>query len=295
VKVLIIGGNRFVGLRLAMELDRNKDIDLSVVNRTGQSPHLKNAAVYKGDRKNLALSSVDREFDVVVDFAGYDDVDIQSAISHFKKVGRYVFVSTASVYDDGASCKESAFDPASFDISSHSGTISSKHAYQLGKRRAEALLTQQAPFDHIAVRFPVILGPDDYTRRLEFHVERIENNQTIFVPNLDARISMIHAEDACNFLKWSMDKTFKGPVNVASLDPIRISELIRQVESRLGQRALLIKQPQPQSESPYAPGVDCFLNCELAEKLGFTARPITQWLGDLIEASRQEAPPSTLH
>ncbi len=295
MKVLVIGGNRFVGLRLCMELDRDKNFDLDVINRTGQSPHLKRAAIYKGDRKNLALASIDKDYDVVVDFACYDDVDAQSSISHFNKVGRYIMVSTASVYDDGPNRKESSFDPAGWDLSANVGSPSAKHSYQAGKRRAEAMFTQQAPFPHIAVRLPVILGPDDYTRRLEFHVERIERNQVIYIPNLDARISMIHAADAAEFLKWSMDKNFKGPVNVASPEPVRISELLREIEKRVGNRALLIKQPQPQSESPYAPHSDCFLNCDQVEKLGYTARPIHAWLGELIDGARIEAPPSTLH
>ncbi len=295
MKILVIGGNRFVGLRLCMALDRDPKVDLTVLNRTGQSPHLKRAAIYKGDRRNIALAGVDKEFDLVVDFACYNDVDAQSSIAHFSKIGRYIFISTASVYDAGAEMKETAFDPASWDLTNQKGAPSAKQSYQDGKRRAEALFTQQAPFDHVSVRFPVILGPDDYTRRLEFHVERIERNQTIFVPNLDARISMIHAEDASAFLLWSLAQKFKGPVNVASPQPIRVSELIREVETRVGQRALLVKQPTPQSESPYAPSVDCYLNCDLLHKLGFTAvRPIGSWLGDLIDGARQAGPPSNL-
>ncbi len=291
MKILVIGGNRFVGLRLCMALDRDPDVDLTVMNRTGQSPHLKRAAIYKGDRRNLALAGIDKSFDVVVDFACYNDVDAQSSIGHFDKIGRYIFISTASVYDAGADIKEAAFDPAGWDLTDQKSAPSAALSYQAGKRRAEALFTQQAPFDHVSVRFPVILGPDDYTRRLEFHVERIERNQTIFIPNLDARISMIHAEDACAFLLWSLTQKFKGPVNVASPGPIRLSELIREIETRVGQRALLVKQPTPQSESPYGPSVDCFLNCDLLAKHGFTSvRPISAWLGDLIDGARLSAP-----
>lgn len=296
MKILVIGGNRFVGLRLCTALDRDPKVDLSVLNRTGQSPHLKRAAIYKGDRRNMALAGLDKDFDVVVDFACYDDVDAQSSISHFSRVGRYIFISTASVYDAGADMKESAFDPAGWDLTDQASAPSAKLSYQAGKRRAEALLTQQAPFDHVSVRFPVILGPDDYTRRLEFHVERIERNQTLFIPNLDARISMVHSEDACNFLAWSITQKFKGAINVASPEPIRLSELLRAIETRVGHRALLVKQPTPQSESPYAPSVDCYLNCDLMAQLGFQTRPIQNWLGDLIDGARQSGSgPALLH
>ena len=295
MKILVIGGNRFVGLRLCMELDRDKNYDLAVVNRTGQSPHLKRAAIYKGDRRNLALSSVDRDFDVVVDFANYDDVDTQSALTHFKKVGRYIFISTGSVYDSGPNRKEEDFKASSWDMSAPM-TRDDGQKYQDGKRRAEALFAAKSHFPVLAVRFPFILGPDDYTRRLEFHVERMERNQTIYLPSSAAQISMIHAEDASHFLKWSLDQTFTGPLNVASGLPIRMSELLREIEMRVGHRPLLVQAPTPQNRSPYAPQEDSFLNCEKLAKFGFKIRPITQWLGDLIDGARQEsAPPKILH
>lgn len=41
MKILIIGGNRFVGLRLSMLLDKDKSCDLHILNRTGQAAHVK--------------------------------------------------------------------------------------------------------------------------------------------------------------------------------------------------------------------------------------------------------------
>jgi nucleoside-diphosphate-sugar epimerase len=288
MKVLIIGGNRFVGLRLGMELDKDKNFDLTLINRTGQSPHLKRAAIYKGDRRNLALSGVDKEFDAVVDFANFNDIDTESSLTHFKKIGRYIHISTASVYDAGADRKEEDFDPKKFDLSSHEDR---GNPYQDGKRRAEALFAQQSPFPVAYIRLPYILGPDDYTRRLEFHIERIEKNSTLFVPNPSALISMIHAEDACRFLRWSLDQKFTGPVNVASPDAIRMADLLKEIEIRVGNRPLLVQAPTPQNRSPYGPDHDSSLNCDLAAKLGFKARPLKQWLGDLIDGARGAGPP----
>lgn len=292
MKVLVIGGNRFVGLRLCMELDRDKNCDLTVVNRTGQSPHLKRAAIYKGDRRNLALPGVGRDWDVVVDFAAFNEVDAQSALAHFQNVGRYIFISSASVYDKGAGHKEEAFDAGQFDLAL---PVSRENAYQNGKRRAEALFARQSRIPVLAVRFPFILGPDDYTRRLEFHVERVEKHQTLFIPNLSARVSMIHAGDACAFLQWAMTQSFAGPLNVASPLPISIGQMLREIEARSGQRALLVQGPTPQNRSPYGPDEDWFLNCELAMKLGYNAKPIGDWLGDLIDGAMETPPAKILH
>lgn len=295
MKILIIGGNRFVGLRLALELEKDPSVDLSILNRTGQSPHLKRAAIYKGDRRNLALAGLDKDWDLIVDFANYTDVDTQAALSHFGRVSRYIFISTASVYEFGANRKEDQFVATKWSLGLPTAHTDAGHAYQDGKRRAEALFAQQNRIPVVAVRFPFILGPDDYTRRLEFHVERIEKNQTLYVPNMSARISMIHAEDACRFIHWSLTKDFTGPINVASPQPISMAELIKNIETKTKHRALLVQSASPQNRSPYGPAEDSFLNCDLVTKLGFTARPIHEWIGNLIDGAREEAPPSLLH
>lgn len=295
MKVLIIGGNRFVGLRVAMALDRNDKVELSVLNRTGQSPHLKNAAVYKGDRRNFPLTGLDSDWDIVIDFANYDDVDTQSSLNFFKKVGRYIFVSTASVYDEGANRKEDAFKPLDWKWSSDAPMLDTGLRYQEGKRRAEALFARQNQFPVLSIRFPFILGPDDYTRRLEFHVERIEKNQTLYVPNMASRISMINSEDAADFINWSLDKEFSGPLNVASADPISMARLLQEIEARTGHRLLLVQSASPQNRSPYGPAHDAFLNCEKLLSLGFTPKPIQSWLPDLIDGARETPPPKVLH
>lgn len=293
MKVLVIGGNRFVGLRLCTELDRDRNFDLHVINRTGQVPHLKRAVVYKGDRRNLALSGVGGDWDTVVDFANFNEIDTQSALTHFGNVKRYIHISTASVYGGGANLTEQAFDPSTWNLATPEDK---NNSYQDGKRRAEALFAQTSKLPVLSVRFPFILGPDDYTRRLEFHIERMEHNQTLFMPNLTARFSMIHSEDASRFLLWSLDKNFLGPINVASPLPLRNGDLLREIELRVGNRPLLVQGPTPQNRSPYARDVDWYLNCDLAAKLGFKARLITEWLGDLIDGARGEsAPPRVLH
>ncbi len=294
MKVLIIGGNRFVGLRLSTALDRESGIELHVLNRTGQVPHTHRAVIFKGDRRDLTLARIDQEYDVVVDFATFNDTDARASTGFFKRVGRYIFISTIAVYDLGADLREEQFDPGKFDLTVNHGPPSSL-SYQLGKRRAEAEFAQNARFPVVSVRFPYILGPDDYTRRLEFHVERITRNQMLYLPDPSARVSMIHSEDACRFLRWSMDKNFTGPINVASSAPIRMSDFLSEIEKRVGRRALLAQQPSPQITSPYATKSDYFMDCQKVEKVGFTAKPISDWLGSLIDGAITDAPSTKLH
>ncbi|MGE4131506.1 MAG: NAD-dependent epimerase/dehydratase family protein [Bdellovibrionales bacterium] len=290
MKVLVIGGNRFVGLRLSTDLDRSKEMDLSILNRTGQVAHVKNAAVYKGDRAHPGSTHIDLDWDVIVDFACYNERDALSATRFFRNVGRYIFISTASVYDYGAALRESDFDPRTWARQSiPSVTAGQPTSYQDGKRRAESVFMTEAKFPVVCVRFPFILGPDDYTRRLEFHVERIQHGQPLFIPNLEAVISMIHAEDACRFLRWSMTQNFAGPLNVASPKPIKLNDLIRAISSQTGKKAILVDRPTDSNRSPYSPDDHFGLDCSAAKALGFSAPAIMDWLPDLIDGA-MEAP-----
>ncbi len=294
MKVLIIGGNRFVGLRLSVALDAREDVELHVLNRTGQVAHTANAVVHKGNRSSLESAHLDRDWDVVLDFAGFNAADARNAVEFFSQVGRYIFISTASVYDGGIDLKEEYFAPATWDIQD-SPTEEQKSSYQFGKRQAEAVFAQEAKFPVTMIRFPFILGPDDYTRRLEFHIERMAKGQPIYMPNAEAHIGMIHAEDAAEFLLRSLTQTFTGPINVASPDPLQVKTLLKMIEKVVRKAPILLKTDSDVSRSPYGVAEDMSLNVNRLHSLGFKTRAIKDWLPELIalQAGDTSKPNST--
>ena len=285
MKILIIGGNRFVGLRLVHMLDKLKGCEVHVLNRTGQVAHSRSAVVHKGDRGNLAQTHLDRDWDLIYDFACFNRRDAESALNYFTSVRSYIFISTVSVYNLGVDLKEAAFDPATWDLATsltadaHGGL-----AYQHGKRQAETVFTRSAGFPVLSIRFPVILGPDDYTRRLEFHIERAKAGETIYAEKPDARFSMLHAGDAADFLLWARDGKFNGPLNVASPETMSVRGLCAQIELITGKRANILPTPKGASEgiSPYCPDGDWFMNCDRMRLMGFKTKSIPEWLPELI-------------
>ena len=290
MKILVIGGNRFVGLRLTSLLDQEGTHELHIVNRTGQAPHAPGAVVHKLDRRNLLGSYIDRDWDAIVDFACYNDQDARSSIDFFGRVGRYILVSTASVYDEGQSFEESAFNAKTFDL-----TSAASDEYQNGKRRAEAALTQSARFPLVCVRFPYILGPDDYTERLKQTVERVERRQPLNLPNPDSRFSVISSEEACRFLRWAVEKNFEGPINVASSSAISFRELVRECERITGKKAILLDQKDKGSHQPFGGAGDNPLNLTQLRNLGFECADVSQWLPQLITELSLSQTPQRLH
>ncbi len=284
MKILIIGGNRFVGLRLSLLLDKDKSCDLHILNRTGQAAHVKNAAIFKGTRDNLAGSHVDKDWDVVVDFACFNYMQARSSIGFFGKVGRYIHISTGSVYDEGKRLREEeTFDPVKWQQHEIPSEEEKKNPYQFGKRQAEAAFTQEAKFPTLLLRFPFILGLDDYTRRLDFHIKRIERGESIYMPNPEAHIALVDSTDAANFLQWSLTQTLTGPLNVASPQDIQLGNFLGQISRRVGRKAQLSTAASLDNSSPYGVSHDASMNVKKMQTAGFTTRPLDAWLPDLID------------
>lgn len=289
MKVLIIGGNRYVGLRVSIALDARQDVELHVLNRTGQVAHTRNAVVHKGHRQSLESAHLDRDWDIVIDFAAFNHLDALASVDFFKHVHRYVFISTASVYDPGSGRKEEEFEPKTWPLESQPSE-EQRQSYQFGKRQAEAVFSQQNNFPVSLVRFPFIVGPDDYTRRLLFHIERVQNGQPIYFPNAKAKISMVSADDATDFLLGNLTQAFTGPINVASPDPLALDEMMKLIERATHKKPILMRSEADSHRSPYGVDEDMTMNVDLLLSRGYKISPLKTWLPELIAFHTRETP-----
>jgi 2'-hydroxyisoflavone reductase len=101
MKILIIGGTRFLGRHLVdSALGRGHEVTL--FNRGKSNPDLfLNIETILGDREHdlEKLAQAGREWDAVIDTCGYFPRIVRlSAQSLERSVGRYVFISSVSVY-----------------------------------------------------------------------------------------------------------------------------------------------------------------------------------------------------
>ncbi len=286
MKILIIGGNRFVGLRLSLALDVAAEHELHILNRTGQVGHVENAVIHKGNRAALHGSYLDRDWDVVVDFAAFTGAEVRETLQYFKRVNRYICISSSAVYDGPSPWTEGAYDPYRWTKHEVPTDLEKENLYRFGKRQVEAELLQSPQFPALIVRFPFILGVDDYTERLNFHFERVRDGQPIYFPSPEAKISVIQSEDAAQFLAWAIRQDITGPLNVASPQPLPLARMIKMIEATLGQKAILIEKPvNPPSESTYSPygwPDDAILDVTKVQSLGYSPKPLDSWLPGLI-------------
>lgn len=284
MKILVIGGNRFFGKKAAAQLVAAGH-EVTLLNRQSQDDELGTSVRrIQCDRKNVAAMAKALEntkWDIVYDQVCFEASDARAACTLFQgKTPRYIFTSSQSVYKPGKSIVESAFDPLLHEFSKD---VTAAEDYAEAKRQCEAVFFSQGEFETTAVRFPLVVGPDDYTGRLKWHVDRIKAGQKIYFPNIDAQVSLIHSTDAGSVLSALSTSQTSGPLNVCSPEPIRLRSMIDEIERCVGREVVLAEHADDQIHSPFGIESDWYMSTAKLSSLGIEADRIETWLGDLIE------------
>lgn len=283
-KVLVLGGTRFFGKRL-VHAWVEAGADVTVATRGLAEVELpsgvKRLTLDRDDRESLAAAG-EQSWDIVYDNICYSSQNALDACDVFRgKVGKYVLTSTLSVYDfSDESLKEEAFDPYTYEIVP---LARDKVTYQEGKRQAEAVFFQQTDFPVAAVRFPIVLAEDDYTQRLHFHVEHIQQERPIGIANPQAVMCFIHAQEAAEFLQWVGASSVTGPVNACSHGTIRQQTLMENIAKVVGKPAQLVAEKDAADFSPFAFPSSFYMDNQKAQAAGFSFWELDAWLPELIQ------------
>jgi len=282
--VLILGGTRFFGKKLAANLLRGgADVTILTRGKTADSfgPDVKRLHADRTDTAALRQVIGAADYDVVYDNICYTPQDAEQAVQLFAgRTGRYIVTSSKSVYPfGGPRKKESDFDPNGYPLPS---VYPDQPDYAQGKRLVEAVLFQKAPFPAAAVRFPIVLGPDDYTRRLHFHLEHIKQGLPLGIPNRDALLTFIDSDEAASFLDWLGTSALEGPVNACSKGETTPGKIVSLIEEALNKQAHVKGETDAEHMSPFGVPESWYMDTSKAEAAGYTFRKLDDWLPDLI-------------
>jgi len=184
MKILVMGGTRFVGRPLVAHLLRAGHA-LTLFTR-GRQPLPEGVEHLAGDRsREEGLMALDgRHFDVIVDSSGRSLEDSQRVIERTGAPShRFVYVSSAGVYADSELWpldEEAPIDPAS------------RHA---GKAETETWLRQQGiPFT--SFRPTYIVGPGNYNPVESWFFDRIVHGRPLPLPGDGTTITQLgHVAD----------------------------------------------------------------------------------------------------
>ncbi|GGH19278.1 NAD-dependent epimerase/dehydratase family protein [Paenibacillus segetis] len=283
--ILVLGGSRYFGKRLVDLLLHEGIHNVTVATRglteVNYDGPVQRLILNRTDQQDLKKAAVAGPWDVVYDNICYSPNDALAAIDTFDgQVGRYILTSTLSVYDCAEyALKETAFDPYQYPL--RKGNTSDFN-YAEGKRQSEAAFFQHANFPVCAMRIPIVLGPDDYTKRLHFHVERVMNGTPIGVPNPEAAMSLITSAQSASFLHWLASAPITGPVNACSDGKLKIREIISLIEKETGATAVIKADTEPTDMSPFGIPSNWYMDTSKARKAGYSFDKINDWLPDLI-------------
>lgn len=283
---LVLGGTRFFGVKLVQSLLEN-GVAVTVATRGNTRipfPDVESIQFDRNDVESFHSAFEGRKWDVIFDQICYSSNDARNAIEVFEnKTNKYIFTSTLSVYDIlDKELVEHDFDPYSHPIKLGE---KDEFTYQEGKRQAEAVFFQNAPFPVVAVRLPIVLGENDYTERLTYYINKVVDKETIYLRNLGAAISFINEDEAGKFLSWISTANFHGPINACTNGIVKLKELLAYIEEATGNKAMVEISQDDEKQTPYAIPSTWKMSNQKALDLGFQFELLHEWLPGLIGKS----------
>ncbi len=310
--VLVIGGNRFVGLLATWRLLAGGH-RVTLLNRgTRPDPFGDRVERLTGDRSGPGLERLlaGRAFDGVLDlaaFTGDDGRRLAAALG--PRAGHCLMVSTGQVYLVREGCPRPARE-ADYD-----GPLLARPAdpadlwdweYGMGKRACEDALAAagREGFTATRLRIPMVSGPLDYHRRLEGYLWRLLDGGPVLVPDGGAhRVRHVAGEEVARLLCEQLGNpaTFGQAYNLAQEETPTLLELLEALKAMLGSAAPLVPVPSarlaaaglvPVEVSPFSGRWMSFLDPGRAvRELGFRHAPLERGLHAAV-ASFLAHPPS---
>jgi nucleoside-diphosphate-sugar epimerase len=281
-KVLVLGGTRFFGKHLVESLlQAGHDVTIATRGVTEDSfgHAVKRLIVDREDERLLRECLEDKSYDIVYDNLCYSSNAAKMVYEVLKgKTKKYIMTSSMAVYEPALDLAEEHFNPYEYAIAYGDRN---DFNYSEGKRLGEAVLFQYATFPVVAVRFPVVIGENDYTKRLQFYVECVVNGKPIVVDRLDGILSFIHEKEAGEFLAWCGMENVEGPINACSNGVVSTEEIIHFIEEKTGIKALI--QEAGENIAPYNEVTNCTLHNGKAREFGFLFRELKPEMKNVLK------------
>ena len=292
-KILVIGGTRFFGIPMVHRLLADgHHVTIATRGRSGDDfgDSVERIIMDRSDVESMRRALAGKYFDVVIDKIAYCSNDIRS-IMEVIDCGCYLYMSTTAVYrPKHMGTVEEDYDGADENLI---WCDRADFPYDEIKRQAEcALRVCYDDRNWMVVRYPFVIGRDDYTNRMLFYVEHVMKSQPMYIDNIDAQMGYIRSDEAGEFLAYlagmddmacAADPTAQlsvKAVNGCSAGTISLREIIDYVEKKTHTRAVLDSTGDP---APYNGEPSYSINTDRAQKLGFQFTRLHDWIYELID------------
>ncbi len=305
MRILLIGGPKFVG-RALIDAALKAGHTLTMFNRGQTNAHLyPDMEKLQGDRDGQLDALRGREWDAVVDTSGYvPRIVRQSAGLLAGSVGRYVFISTISVYPQIAGADEDAPLATLEDESVEAVTGGTYGGLKvLCEQAVQAVYDERATI----VRPGLIVGPHDPTDRFTYWVIRAARGGAMLAPESpDYPMQVIDVRDLAGWTIRLIENQTPGVFNATGPEyPLTFGAMLDTCRDAAGSDAQLVwasanflksHEVAPWSELPlWMPGEAWgTVSIQRALNAGLTFRPLLDTVRDTLDWVRQEPRPELL-
>jgi 2'-hydroxyisoflavone reductase len=303
MRLLIIGGTRFVGRHIAqIALERGHDVTL--FHRGVTNPHLFPEAEHVlGDRHAGGLAALgDRRFDAIVDPSAYFPADVDAAAAI--RADRYLLISSGSVYRDPVARGSDETAPTYELDGPVPATIESPEAYGALKVRCERAAEARFPGQTLVLRSGLVVGPHDHTERFTYWPRRVERGGLVLAAEPDQPIQFIDARDLG---RWAIAALQAGTIGVFNTvgpaEPLTMGQLLATCISVtgsdaepvwVGDRFLLDEGVEPWTDLPLWLPADAAgflaLDAARARGAGLQTRPPAETIADVLRWDAEREP-----
>lgn len=314
MKLLILGGTRFVGQHLVVAaMQRGHEVTL--FNRGRHSSEDINVETIRGDRNTDLAKLASRNWDTVIDTSGMLPRAVKAAAEVLAdSVERYIFISSQNVYADVSApgvdetfplrtLTEEQLDRA--NAIDTSGEPSYGELYGGLKVLCEQAAEEVMPNRVLIIRPGLIVGPYDYTDRFTYWVVRVARGGEVLAPGRPERF--IQFIDARGLAEWTVKMAEQKATGVYNAHGVPNAYTMKNVldeckaasqsdasftwasEDFLLQENVtawtLMPLWLPEEAAPHLKGF-MFINGDKAFKAGLSPRPLSETVRDTLNWAR---------
>ncbi len=305
--MLILGGTVFLG-RALVQAARDRGHDVSILSRGVSGPDPEGARAFRGDRDHVdGLRALEgHEFDVVVDTARQEVSHVERAVEDLgARVGRYVFISTVSVYRDFAEPGSTEESPTVEPLWPRSAAEESDLEHYPALNVACERVVRHALGDRaLVVRPGLIVGSHDRSDRFGYWPARMARGGDVLAPGDPGRpVQFIDVRDLAGFVVRAAEDGRTGTYNACGPGTrLTMGELLESCRRVAGSTSRLVwvddgflaeHEVQPYVDVPLwvpdQPDLRGFSQVETGKAVaaGLTHRPVEETVMAALETERE--------
>ena len=228
MKILIIGGTRFLGRHLVNSV-RARGHEVTLFNRGQTNPNLFGQVdKIRGDREKDLDQLSGYSWDAVLDTCGYFPRIVRMSAEALKdKVEQYIFISSLSVYSDFSKIGINESDPVG-KIEDETIEEITGGSYGPLKALCEKAVLDVFGIDSLIIRPGLIVGPHDPTDRFTYWPVRAARGGDVLAPDRpDVMTQIIDVRDLADFILELIVQNTSGVFNATGPDhPLTFGTLL---------------------------------------------------------------------